>query len=51
MADPKPERRGRFRFEYAGNPKRGLVNQIDPYDWEKRPGTTSRIHVTLSEGA
>ena len=48
--DPKPERHGIVSLEYAGKPKRGLVDQIDPYDWEKRPGTTPRIHVTLSEG-
>jgi hypothetical protein len=48
--DPKPERHGHVSFQYAGKPKRGLVDQIDPYDWEKRSGTSPRIHVTLSEG-
>ncbi len=48
--DPKPERYGLVNFEYAGKPKLGLVDQIDPHDSEKRPGTTPRIHVTLSEG-
>jgi len=48
--DPKPERDKHVNFEYAGKPKRGLVDQIDPYDWEMRSGTTPRIHVTLSEG-
>jgi hypothetical protein len=49
-ADPKPERHRHVSFEYGGRRERGLVDQIDPYDWEKRPGTTPRIHVTLSEG-
>jgi hypothetical protein len=48
--DPKPERNGGVTFEYAGKPKHGVIDQIDPYDWEKRVGTTPRIHVTLSEG-
>jgi len=48
--DPKPALHGSVSFEYAGKPKRGLIDQIDPYDWEKRSGTTPRIHVTLSEG-
>jgi len=48
--NPKPERSGLVNFKYAGKPKLGLVDQIDPYDWEKQPGTTPRIHLTLSEG-
>ena len=48
--DPKPALHSPVSFEYAGKPKWGLIDQIDPYDWEKRPGTTPRIHVTLNEG-
>ena len=46
--EPKPERDVHVTFEYEGKPQRGLIDQIDPYDWEKRPGTPPRIHVTLS---
>ena len=48
--EPKPERDVHVSFEYEGKRQRGLVDQIDPYDWEKRPGIVPRIHVRLSEG-
>jgi len=48
--NPKPEHNVQIGFEYEGKPRRGLIDQIDPYDWEKRPGTIPRIHVRLSEG-
>jgi hypothetical protein len=48
--DPKPALHRRVSFKYAGKPKEGVVDQIYPHDWEKRPGTTPRIHVALSEG-
>ena len=48
--DPKPVVHGHVSFKYAGKPKQGIVDQIYPFDWEKRGGTTPRIHVTLSEG-
>ena len=47
--EPKPERDVHVSFEYEGKSYRGLVDQIDPYDWEKRPGVVPRIHVRLSE--
>jgi len=47
--EPKPERDAHVSFEYEGKPHRGLVDQIDPYDWEKRSGIVPRIHVRLSE--
>jgi hypothetical protein len=46
--DPKPALHGHVSFKYAGKLKGGVVDQIYPYEWEKRPGTTPRIHVTLS---
>jgi len=45
--DPKPVHEERVRLEYEGRPRWGLVDQLDPYDWEKRPGIVPRIHVTL----
>ena len=48
--NPKPERNEHVGFDYAGKPKRGLVDQVDPHDWEKRPGTIPRVHMTVSEG-
>ena len=45
-----PVRYENIGFKYAGKLKRGLVDQIDPYDWDKRPGAIPRIHVLLSEG-
>ena len=47
--EPKPERDVHVSFEYDGKAQRGLVDQIDPYDWEKRSGVVPRIHVRLSE--
>jgi len=47
--EPKPERDAHVSFEYEGKPRRGLVDQIDPYDWEKRTGIVPRIHVRLTE--
>ena len=46
----KPEHDVQVSFEYEGKPRRGLIDQIDPYDWEKRPGIIPRIHVRLSGG-
>src|SRR5579862_4614466 len=45
--EPRPVHEERVRFEYEGKPQWGLVDQLDPYDWEKRPGIVPRIHVTL----
>ncbi len=47
---PKPEHDVEVSFQYEGKPRRGLIDQIDPYDWEKRHGIIPRIHVRLSEG-
>ena len=48
--DPKPALRGHVSFKYAGELKMAVVDHIYPHDWETRPGTTPRIHVTPSEG-
>jgi hypothetical protein len=48
--DPKPALHLRVSFKYAGKLKEGVVDQTYPHEWEKRPGTIPRIHVTLSEG-
>jgi hypothetical protein len=48
--DPKPERYSHISFECTGTWKRGLVDQIDPYDSEERPGTTPRIRLAFNEG-
>ena len=47
--DPKPEWEAQVSFEYEGKPTQGLIDQIDPHDWETRPGIVPRIHVCLSE--
>jgi len=46
---PTPEKDIHVSFAYEGRLRRGLVDQIDPHDWQKRPGIVPRIHVQLSE--
>jgi hypothetical protein len=47
---PKPVRSEMVHFLYKGRPVAGMVALIDPYNWEKRPGVITRIHVHMSEG-
>lgn len=47
--EPKPEIDTRVSFEFEGKTEHGLVDQIDPYDWEKRSGIIPRIHVRIGE--
>jgi hypothetical protein len=47
--EPKPEIDIHVSFEFEGKTVGGLVDQIDPYDWEKRSGIIPRIHVRIGE--
>ena len=48
---PRPELHRTLRFMHQGKIVTGVVEQIVPSDWARRPHATPTIHVVLSQPA
>jgi hypothetical protein len=48
---PSPELHRTLRFTHQGKIVTGIVEQIVPADWSRRPGATPTIYVVLSRPA